>query len=52
MTERTAIAYDVTDGVATLRLDRPERRNAIDDAMRGEMIAALENAAAVLHTMA
>lgn len=46
MTERTAIAYDVTDGVATLRLDRPERRNAIDDAMRGEMIAALENAAA------
>jgi enoyl-CoA hydratase/carnithine racemase len=45
MTERTAIAYDVTDGVATLRLDRPERRNAIDDAMRGEMIAALENAA-------
>ena len=45
MTERTAIAYDVTDGVATLRLDRPERRNAIDDAMRSEMIAALENAA-------
>ena len=45
MTERTAIAYDVTDGVATLRLDRPERRNAIDDAMRGEMIAALEEAA-------
>ena len=45
MTERTAIAYDVTDGVATLRLDRPERRNAIDDAMRGEMIAALEQAA-------
>ena len=46
MTERTAISYDVTDGVATLRLDRPERRNAIDDAMRGEMIAALEEAGA------
>lgn len=46
MTERTAIAYEVTDGVATLRLDRPERRNAIDDAMRGEMIAALEEAGA------
>ena len=45
MTERTAIAYDVTDGVATLRLDRPERRNAIDDGMRAEMIAALEEAA-------
>jgi enoyl-CoA hydratase/carnithine racemase len=45
MTERTAIAYDVTDGVATLRLDRPERRNAIDDSMRAEMIAALEEAA-------
>lgn len=46
MTERTAIAYSVADGVATLRLDRPERRNAIDDAMRGEMIAALEEAGA------
>lgn len=45
MTERTAIAYAVEQGVATLRLDRPERRNAIDDAMRGEMIAALEQAA-------
>ena len=45
MTERTAIAYDVMDGVATLRLDRPERRNAIDDGMRAEMIAALEEAA-------
>ncbi|WP_372619055.1 enoyl-CoA hydratase/isomerase family protein [Falsiroseomonas sp.] len=45
MSEGTAIAYAVEDGVATLRLDRPERRNAIDDAMRGEMIAALEAAA-------
>ena len=45
MTERTAIAYGVSDGVATLRLDRPERRNAIDDGMRAEMIAVLEEAA-------
>jgi enoyl-CoA hydratase/carnithine racemase len=45
MTERTAIAYGVTEGVATLRLDRPERRNAIDDGMRAEMIAVLEEAA-------
>ena len=45
MTERTAIAYGVADGVATLRLDRPERRNAIDDGMRAEMIAVLEEAA-------
>jgi enoyl-CoA hydratase/carnithine racemase len=46
MTERTTVAYGATDGVATLRLDRPERRNAIDDAMRGEMIDALERASA------
>jgi enoyl-CoA hydratase/carnithine racemase len=41
-----AIRLDVADGVAVLTLDRPEVRNAIDDAMRGEMIAALERVAA------
>lgn len=39
---RSAIELSVEDGIATLVLDRPEVRNAIDDAMRGELIAALE----------
>ena len=42
----TGIEYSLEDGVATLRINRPEVRNAIDDATRGEMIAALEEAAA------
>jgi enoyl-CoA hydratase/carnithine racemase len=45
MTE-TFVVLQVEDGIATLRLNRPERRNAIDDATRGLMIEALENAAA------
>lgn len=32
----------VQDGVATLTLDRPDKRNAFTDAMRAEFIAALE----------
>ncbi|MBW6401256.1 enoyl-CoA hydratase/isomerase family protein [Roseomonas sp. HJA6] len=45
MTDETPIVLTVTDGVATLRLNRPDRRNAIDDATRALMIDALENAA-------
>ncbi len=41
-----AIRLAVHEGIAVLTLDRPEVRNAIDDAMRGEMIAALERVAA------
>lgn len=37
-----ALALEVADGIATLTLNRPNVRNAIDDAMRGEMLAALE----------
>ncbi|MGG5820242.1 enoyl-CoA hydratase/isomerase family protein [Falsiroseomonas sp. HW251] len=40
------IVFAVEDGIATLRLNRPERRNPIDDATRGMMIEALETAAA------
>jgi enoyl-CoA hydratase/carnithine racemase len=40
------VIYDVAEGIATLRLNRPERRNAIDDATRGQMIEALESAGA------
>lgn len=46
MTEENAILLTNDDGVATLCLNRPERRNAIDDAMRARMIEALEAAAA------
>jgi enoyl-CoA hydratase/carnithine racemase len=42
----TGIEFLLEDGIATLRLNRPEVRNAIDDATRGEMIEALEQAAA------
>ena len=42
----TGIEYLLEDGIATLRINRPEVRNAIDDATRGEMIAALEEAVA------
>ena len=42
----SAVILTVEDGIATLRLNRPERRNAIDDATRGELIAALEQCGA------
>jgi enoyl-CoA hydratase/carnithine racemase len=35
----------VEDGVATLTLNRPEVRNALDDAMRGDLVAALDHVA-------
>jgi enoyl-CoA hydratase/carnithine racemase len=46
MSDSSAVVFTLEDGVATLRLNRPERRNAIDDAARGLMIEALEAAAA------
>jgi enoyl-CoA hydratase/carnithine racemase len=46
MTDDTPVVLSLRDGVAVLRLNRPERRNAIDDATRGLMIEALESAAA------
>ncbi len=46
MSEENAILLAADDGVATLCLNRPERRNAIDDAMRAHIIEALEAAAA------
>ena len=46
MTDQPTLDLAVADGVATLRLNRPERRNAIDDATRRLMIEALEAAAA------
>jgi hypothetical protein len=46
MTTNSQIRLDVEAGIATLTLDRPEKRNAISDAMRTELIAALEQVAA------
>ncbi len=37
-----AILAEVTDGIATLTLNRPAVRNAIDDAMRTELVEALD----------
>src|SRR5690606_16445829 len=39
-----AISLDVTDGIGTLTLNRPHVRNAIDDAMRTELLEALDRA--------
>ncbi len=41
-TPTSSIQLCTEDGVAILTLDRPEVRNAVDDAMRGELMAALE----------
>lgn len=41
-----AILLSTEGGIATLVLNRPKARNAIDDSMRGEMIEALEAVAA------
>src|SRR4029453_8529457 len=35
------VRLDVEDGLAWITLDRPEARNAIDDAMREALVAAL-----------
>jgi enoyl-CoA hydratase/carnithine racemase len=39
------IALEVADGVATLWLNRPEKRNAMSDDMRAEFISVLEHVA-------
>ena len=40
------ICLDVQTGIATLAFNRPEKRNAMNDEMRAEFIAALERVAA------
>jgi enoyl-CoA hydratase/carnithine racemase len=40
-----ALTIELADGVLTVRLDRPEARNALTDAMVAELRAALERAA-------
>ncbi len=42
----TLVKVEVTDGIATVILNRPEKRNAMSDDMRSEFIAVLEQIAA------
>jgi enoyl-CoA hydratase len=44
MSEPTTLTYEVRDATAYVTLDRPERLNAIDDVMPGEIRAAVERA--------
>jgi enoyl-CoA hydratase/carnithine racemase len=46
MSEYSLIQFDVRDGIAVLTLNRPEKRNAISDDMRTELIHALERTTA------
>lgn len=40
------VLLDVQDGIATLTLNRPDKRNAMSDEMRTQFVAALESVAA------
>jgi enoyl-CoA hydratase/carnithine racemase len=42
----TLIELQVSDRIATLTLNRPDKRNAMSDAMRSEFIDALESVTA------
>ena len=44
MSEARVLVEDVAEGVRRLTLNRPEKRNAIDNALRGELLAALQAA--------
>ncbi len=46
MSEYQLIHLEAREGVAVLTLNRPEKRNAISDDMRTELIGALESIAA------
>lgn len=42
MSKPSTVQLQVEEGIATLTLNRPEKRNAVSDDMRAELIAALE----------
>ncbi|MBV9096779.1 MAG: enoyl-CoA hydratase/isomerase family protein [Frankiaceae bacterium] len=44
MTDFSTLTYDVRDAKAYVTLNRPDRLNAIDDVMPGEIRAAVEQA--------
>jgi len=44
MNEFDHLEYEISNRTATIRLDRPEKRNALNDALVGELVTALEAA--------
>lgn len=40
------VDYALTDGIAVIRIDRPEKRNAMSDAMLADLAACVDRAAA------
>jgi enoyl-CoA hydratase len=44
MTQMPTVLYEVADGVATIALDQPEKRNALSDELLDDLIAAFEAA--------
>ena len=42
----TVVLYDVAEGIATITLNRPEKRNAVTFELAAELRAALEEARA------
>ena len=42
MSETSLIQYAENNGIATLTLNRPEKRNAMSDAMRAELVEHLQ----------
>ena len=43
MSETATVSYEVSEGVATLTLRRPERLNAMNSVMRGEIVEAFQH---------
>ncbi|WP_262691552.1 enoyl-CoA hydratase-related protein [Kordiimonas aestuarii] len=45
MADFETLVLDITDGLATIRLNRPERLNALSDALKSELLAAIRQIA-------
>lgn len=45
MTEPTAIKTTLEDGILFVEMDRPEKRNALDETLQGELLEVFEDAA-------
>ena len=44
MSESRIVTEDAAEGVRRITLNRPDKRNAIDNALRGELLTALQEA--------